>query len=130
MLSFDDCLDLLDYWLSTDHHITVLTEAEMKRIENDILTTFKDTINKCEILLSRTKCIKEKTILNSAIQRISDLCIELTAKDAKDGPSHNKRSSMKDISLMTEAPIEHKSVARSGSMPDHVSTENGEESIV
>lgn len=81
MFGYKDCLDLIDYWLSTDRSVLILSEREFKdkrnvsngaitSTEGGVLETLKATIVKYESMQSECKNELEKKILDSTIQEL------------------------------------------------------------
>jgi hypothetical protein len=76
-LTFDDCIDILDYWLKTDHEVRLLEERELLSPAEQIKLAIGETIFKYENIIQNTESEVERVVLQSTIDTLKKKITQL-----------------------------------------------------
>ena len=80
MLTFNDCWDVMDFWLSTDPAVMLISQEELLQRQdpsNKIRITLHDTIKKYELMLQETQTDVERKVILSTIDTLKAQLAEL-----------------------------------------------------
>ena len=94
LLTFTDCFDVLDYWFSIDHDVTVVQESEFSQKQDtkqQVRDTLLETIGKYEQILQDCKSEIEKKVIIRTIDSLKEQLAELDREDGGAIMSHREK---------------------------------------